>query len=113
MLINIRNSVLSLLIGPAVCQLQGITSSTCDEQCQSFSNITSAWETEQHASADLDFYKAPSNFSSTLPEGSILQVEYATNLSVYTVPSGLTMSRIIYTTADLNGTIIPTSAYIL
>ncbi len=45
--------------------------------------------------------------------GSLLTVEPATNLSNFSVPTGLSMSRIIYTTTNLNGTTIPASAYIL
>ena len=60
-----------------------------------------------------DFYTIPSNFSSTLAPGRLLKVEAVTDLTNYTVPSSLTMSRILYTTADLNGTILPASAYIL
>ncbi|KAJ9615916.1 hypothetical protein H2200_001993 [Cladophialophora chaetospira] len=114
MRVSLRSSLLGALIGLNVSQAQNISSSTtCGQQCQTLATTASSWEAEQHASTDFDFYTVPSNFSSTLPAGSLLQVERVTNLSTYSVPSGLTMSRIIYTTADHNGTILPTSAYIL
>lgn len=87
--------------------------STCDAFCQSLAQTAVAFEHSQFADPDRTFYKVPSNFSRNLPPGTILAVEYATNLSNYVVPSSLSMSRIIYTSTDLNGTIQPTSAYIL
>ncbi|ETI26089.1 hypothetical protein G647_02866 [Cladophialophora carrionii CBS 160.54] len=77
------------------------------------STAAASWEAEQHASNDLSFYTVPSNFSCTLAPGSLLRVEVAINLSGYTVPSSLTISRIIYTTADQNGPMLPASAYVL
>lgn len=71
------------------------------------------FEVSQHASADLSWYEAPANFSDQLAPGSILKIEVATNLTNYTVPSSLSMSRIIYTTTNVNGTVLPASAYIL
>lgn len=92
------------------------SSTTCSGDCQTLVLNAASFEAEQHASPSVDnssFYKVPSNFSTDLPPGTVLHVEQATNLSNYTVPSSLTMSRIIYTTVDLNGRILPTSAYIL
>lgn len=88
-------------------------STTCDAKCQANAILGSSWEADQHASVDLEFYTIPSNFSEDLAPGSLLRVEEATDLSNFTVPSGLSMSRIIYTTADLNGTLLPASAYII
>jgi pimeloyl-ACP methyl ester carboxylesterase len=45
--------------------------------------------------------------------GTLLRIESHTNLTNYTVPSGLTMSRIMYTSQSLNGTIVPVSAFVL
>lgn len=89
------------------------TSSTCDALCLELVQNGSSWEMDQHASRDFSFYEAPSNFSSKLSPGSILTVEPVTELLNYSIPSGLSMSRIIYTTNDLNGTTLPASAYIL
>ncbi|KAL7917230.1 Alpha/Beta hydrolase protein [Trichoderma austrokoningii] len=86
---------------------------TCDAFCQGLAQTAVTFERSQFADPDRTFYKVPSNFSRDLSPGTILAVEYATNLSNYLVPSSLSMSRIIYTSIDLNGTIQPTSAYII
>jgi pimeloyl-ACP methyl ester carboxylesterase len=86
---------------------------TCDAFCQSLAQTAVTFERSQFADPDRAFYKVPSNFSRHLAPGTILAVEHATNLSNYLVPSSLSMSRIIYTSTNLNGTIQPTSAYIL
>lgn len=95
-----------------------VMASTCTAQItppdpSQLAALGTSWETSQHASADKSFYEVPNNYSSNLEPGNILKVEYATNLTNYTVPSGLSMSRIIYTTKDINGTTIPASGYIL
>ncbi|KUL82646.1 hypothetical protein ZTR_09081 [Talaromyces verruculosus] len=89
------------------------TSSTCDAPCLEIVQNGNSWEIDQHASRDFSFYEAPSNFSSKLSPGSILTMEPVTELANYSIPSGVTMSRIIYTTNDQNGTTLPASAYIL
>lgn len=87
-------------------------STTCDEACKEVVLRVSSWEAEQRAS-DFSFYTVPDNYSSALSPGSVLKLERTTNLTNYTVPAPLTMSRVLYTTEDLNGTVIPASAYIL
>ncbi|KAF4459769.1 secretory lipase [Fusarium albosuccineum] len=88
-------------------------STTCDKSCQDLAVDSSSWIAEQQADPTFGFYKTPSNFSDDFDPGLILTVEDATNLTNYLVPSGLTMSRIIYTTEDIDGKVIPASAYIL
>ncbi|KAK7223238.1 hypothetical protein V2G26_011241 [Clonostachys chloroleuca] len=83
----------------------------CNATCRG--QIASDWEKEQHASIDFEFYNVPSNFSSSMTPGTLLRVEKVTNQSLYSVPYGLTLSRIMYTTTNLNGTVIPTSGYVL
>lgn len=75
--------------------------------------LTSGWESTQHASNDFSFYDVPSNFSADLEPGSVLKLEVATDLTNYTVPSSLTMSRMIYTTVDVHDNVIAASAYVL
>lgn len=87
-------------------------STTCDEACKELVLRVSSWEAQQRAS-DFSFYNVPEIYSTSLVPGSVLRLEQTTNLSNYTVPTPLTMSRILYTTEDLNGTVIPASAYIL
>ncbi len=96
----------ALILSTAVAPVSSSTNTTCNSQCQTLVTTASSFEDAQHASTDYSFYTAPSNFSSTLPPGTVLAVEDATNLTDYTVPSSLTMSRIIYTTVDLNGTVL-------
>lgn len=75
--------------------------------------LRSGWEASQHASIDSAFYGTPTNFSDDLEPGAVLRIEHDTDLTNYTVPSSLSMSRIVYTTQNVNGTILPASAYIL
>ncbi|KAM0352552.1 hypothetical protein ACHAPU_002222 [Fusarium lateritium] len=88
-------------------------STTCDKTCQDLALTSSAWISEQQSDPSFGFYKVPSNFSSRLSAGVVLKTEAVTNLTNYVVPSGLTMSRIIYTTEDMDGKIVPASAYVL
>lgn len=106
-------SLLLLALNISSSAAQSIDSTTCTGICESLVVNSSTWEASQHASTDFAFYEVPSNFSKDLPPGELLRVEYFTNLSTYTVPSGLSMSRIMYTTSDLNGTTLPASAYVL
>lgn len=61
---------------------------------------------------DESFYRAPLN-SSLLPAGTLLRVELYTNTSLYTLPPQTALSRILYQTRNLNGSLIPASAYTL
>lgn len=89
-------------------------SSTCTEECQQLVPLAIAFEHDSHAHMPLDdFYSIPSNFTPSMKPGSLLRVEIHTNLINYTVPSGLTMSRIMYTSQSLNGTVVPVSAFVL
>ncbi|KAM0424428.1 hypothetical protein ACHAPT_010349 [Fusarium lateritium] len=88
-------------------------STTCDDDCQKQASDAAAWISEQQSDPTFDFYKVPSTFSDKLAPGVVLKAEDTTNLTNYLVPSGLTMSRIIYTTENIDGKIIPASAYIL
>lgn len=75
--------------------------------------LTTDYETSQHAFPKDPFYNVPGNFTDRLPPGTLLKVEPATNLTNYTVPASLSMSRILYTTTDVHGAVLPASAYIL
>ncbi|KAK5168974.1 uncharacterized protein LTR77_006283 [Saxophila tyrrhenica] len=61
------------------------------------------------------FYHLPSSYNpeNPPPAGTVLKVEQYTNVSHYTTPMSLSMSRFLYTTETLNGTIMPASAYVL
>lgn len=106
-------ALLLLSTSSAVAQDPFPDTTTCDKTCQALALNASSWISEQQSDPTFSFYKTPSNFSSKLSPGVILKTEDVTNLDNYVVPSGLTMSRIIYTTEDLDGKVIPTSAYVL
>ncbi|CAG9939976.1 unnamed protein product [Clonostachys rosea f. rosea IK726] len=62
-----------------------------------------------------DFYSLPplTNQSGPLRPGQLLKVQPFTNVSSFSIPPNTALSRIIYTTRDLNGTVLPASAFIL
>ena len=65
------------------------------------------------SSTQLDpFYKVASNATGAGP-GSVLKVEQYVNTTYYTLPANVALSRFQFTTEDLNGTVIPASAYVL
>jgi pimeloyl-ACP methyl ester carboxylesterase len=89
-------------------------STTCDKKCQQSVQLGVTFEQDSHAHTPLDdFYSIPATFKPSMEPGMLLRVEAHTNLINYTVPSGLTMSRIMYTSQSLNGTLVPASAYVL
>ena len=86
----------------------------CDDQCKKAAIDAVAWERLQHASEPLDaFYDTPAEWGPDTKPGDVLRVEKHTNLTKYTVPSGLTMSRFLYASQDLNGTTVLASAFAL
>ncbi|KAI1867779.1 uncharacterized protein JN550_006920 [Neoarthrinium moseri] len=54
----------------------------------------------------------PANWTDA-PAGSAIKIEQRTNTSLYTIAPTLAISRLVYTTKNLNGTTIPASAYVL
>lgn len=66
-----------------------------------------------------DFYTLPpltqtrTGNSTALKPGLLLKVQDYTNTSEYVLPPNLALSRILYTTTNLNGTVIPASGFIL
>lgn len=86
---------------------------TADTTCPGAATAGYAFETSQHAYPNDPFYTVPSTFSEDLAPGLVLKLEEGTDLANYSVPSGLTLSRMLYTSSDLNGTVVPASAYIL
>ncbi len=61
------------------------------------------------------FHDLPASYDPGNPPaaGTILKVEEFTNVSEYTLPMSLSMSRFLYTTETFNGTVMPASAYVL
>lgn len=64
---------------------------------------------------DDPFYIMPEDYdaSNPPPPGTVLKVEEHTNISLYTIPMSLSLSRILYTSEALNGSSVPASAYVL
>ena len=81
--------------------------------CANVTLSTVEWVATQQSDPDYNFYSKVSNFKPGMAAGQILHLEEVTKLANYTVPMGLTMSRFVYTTEDINGTVFPASAYVL
>lgn len=62
-----------------------------------------------------DFYMLPTltNGSVQLKPGELLKVQQFTDPSAYAIPPNTALSRIMYTTTDFNGTVVPTTGFIL
>ena len=74
-----------------------------------------AYERSTFANGSVEnesIYQAPAN-SSKLPAGTLLKLEFYTNTSLYTLPPQTALSRILYQSKILNGSLVPASAYIL
>lgn len=63
--------------------------------------------------AEDDFYNIPSDIAVPTKPGEVIKIEEYTDPSSWSIPSGSALSRIIYSTTNINGTLIPASAYIL
>ncbi|KAL8938400.1 MAG: hypothetical protein Q9216_003917 [Gyalolechia sp. 2 TL-2023] len=62
--------------------------------------------------SELDFYRVPSN-TSHAAAGTVLKVETNVNTSAFTLPPNTAISRILYQTETMNGSLVPASAYVL
>ena len=62
--------------------------------------------------ANDTFYAAPQN-STTAQPGSLLKLQANVNSTLFALPPGQSLARILYQTATMNGTSVPASAYIL
>lgn len=62
--------------------------------------------------SDEEFYRVPPN-TSDAPAGTLLKLQTDANTTVYTLPPNTAISRFLYQTKTLNGTLVPNSAYIL
>lgn len=62
-----------------------------------------------------DFYTVPQLTGEAIPKrpGVILKIQERTDPTPYSIPPKLAISRIMYTTRNFNGTLIPASAYVL
>ncbi|KAI1741337.1 hypothetical protein F4680DRAFT_74719 [Xylaria scruposa] len=62
-----------------------------------------------------DFYTLSNNNeeTETTEPGKLLKVQRVTDPSSFTLPANTALSRILYTTTNLNGTVVPNSAFVL
>ncbi|UNI16934.1 hypothetical protein JDV02_003316 [Purpureocillium takamizusanense] len=72
----------------------------------------SNWAPSGSVFADPFYLNLPAN-AATAPAGSVLKVEAFTDTTGYTIAPTLALSRIIYQSRQLNGSLAPVSAYIL
>ncbi|KAL4902331.1 hypothetical protein BDW74DRAFT_180833 [Aspergillus multicolor] len=69
---------------------------------------------QAHEPLDGDaFYGIPDTLNSDTRPGTVLRLVPHSDLSDYTIPSGLSMSRLMYASQSLNGTVVPVSAFVL
>ncbi len=107
--IECNNFNSSAAITPAQASAAGIDSTTAD-------NIAIAlnFERSNYAFGSVDedpFYRVPLD-SANAKAGTILKVEAVTNVSAYTLPPNTALSRILFQSADINGSVVPGSAFI-
>ena len=62
--------------------------------------------------SDDSFYAISQDLASSKP-GTVLKVEEETDVSLYTLPSNLALSRFVYQSKTSKGDLIPVSAYVL
>jgi hypothetical protein len=70
----------------------------------------SSWATG--SVADDPFYSVPDS-TATLPAGTLLKLEEDSNATVFTLPPNTAISRFMYQSKILDGSLVPVSAYIL
>ncbi|EWG39670.1 hypothetical protein FVEG_02406 [Fusarium verticillioides 7600] len=60
-----------------------------------------------------DFYTLPLGLKIPKSPGELIKLQEITDPKPYTIPASTAMSRFLYSTTNVNGTLIPASAYIL
>ncbi|KAG5790988.1 hypothetical protein H9Q69_009956 [Fusarium xylarioides] len=60
-----------------------------------------------------DFYTLPPGLKIPKDPGELIKLQEITDPEPYTIPASTAMSRFLYSTTNINGTLIPASAYIL
>ncbi|KAM0740335.1 hypothetical protein ACQRIT_005519 [Beauveria bassiana] len=84
----------------------------CGEECQKAINqAVPADITTVGLDFDSGFYATADNFSTSLPPGEVLKFE-TLNANDRTVSSGTSLFRLQYTSRDLDGAIVPVTAFI-
>lgn len=112
--VNIALSLLSCIYAQNISALLSKSITCGPEICQPLVQQAITFEHDSHATPLVgSFYTIPASFKPSMKPGTLLSVEAHTDLINYTVPAGLTMSRIVYTSLSLNGTVVPVSAFVL
>lgn len=97
---------------------QSVSGTTSASQQTHLPNtVTTALEYEHaswsNGSVKTDtFYKVPDG-TANYPAGTLIKVQEDANASLYTLPPNTALSRFIYQSKNLNGDLVPVSAYIL
>ncbi|KAK3682005.1 hypothetical protein LTR37_020683 [Vermiconidia calcicola] len=95
---------------------QRLTANFTNEEASSANNAL-RFDITQYAggiAAQDAFYTLPPLTNATpLAPGAVIKVDDPTNLTSYALPPNVALSRILYTSLDLNDSLVPASAYIL
>jgi pimeloyl-ACP methyl ester carboxylesterase len=91
-------------------QAAGIDQATADNVAVAVNYERSNWA--GGSVNDDDFYRVPPN-TGKAPAGTLLKVQVDANTSLYTLPPNTALSRILFQTKTINGTLEPASAYVL
>ena len=75
-------------------------------------NLNVALRHERTGWAAPFYASVPANATSA-PAGAVLKVEHFTNTTLYTLPPALALSRLVYQSKTLNGSLVPVSAFVL
>ncbi|KAH6658227.1 Alpha/Beta hydrolase protein [Truncatella angustata] len=86
------------------------------EQAKAINTVVN-FERSQHANGGVfedEFYTLPPLINGTVPAaGAILKLQDFTPTESFALPPNTALSRFLYTTQNLNGTVIPASAFVL
>ncbi|KAH9435087.1 hypothetical protein MCOR02_004044 [Pyricularia oryzae] len=106
------------LVSTAQAQSQSQTSPSCDSVCQAQFRGAVTGEDANYVNLDIttdSFYQTPANISS-YAVGDLVKsqdLDRATISRLWTLPAGMSMSRIYYVTEDIDGKPLPATAFAL
>ena len=101
----------SYKLTPEQISLANLTQGDADNIAVAINFERSNWATGS-VHKDAFYSSLPSN-ASNAPAGSLLKLEPSVNTSTYTLTSSVALSRLVFQSEDLNGSLVPSSAYIL
>jgi len=100
----------SATLTPAQISAAGIDSATASKLA-----VAVEYERSNYAFGSVDddpFYRVPPE-TANATAGTLLKVEAVTNTSAYTLPPNTALSRIIFQSEGINGSVVPVSAFVL